>query len=66
MIKEVRALFGKEGEPSDDLRNGFQFGGGTGTHGAKPADEHSFKHWSDRLLSSIKQDLSLVGNLLKS
>ncbi len=66
LIKEVRALFGEEGEPSDDLRNGFQFGGGTGTHGAKPADEHSFKHWSDRLLSAIKQDVSLVGNLLKT
>jgi hypothetical protein len=47
------------------LRNGFQFGGGTGTHGAVPAEESSFAHWADHLKAAISHEASLVGKLLK-
>ena len=64
ILKEVHALFDENGEPVDNLRNGFQFGGAAGAHGAKPADENSFANWSDKLKAAINQDISLVGQLL--
>jgi hypothetical protein len=65
LIKDVHALFGDHGGPSDDLRNGFQFGGGTGTHGAVAAEESSFARWADHLKAAISHEASLVGKLLK-
>lgn len=66
LIQEVRGLFGIDGDPSEHLRNGFQFGAGDGTHHAQVATEHSFSHWFDQLKTAMVRETSLVGQLLKA
>jgi hypothetical protein len=66
LLDEIHDLFSDNDEgPSDGTRNGFQFGGGTGTHGAIGAVEETFVRWADELKAVVGKEVSLVGRLLR-